>query len=131
MPGLSFQASRFRFGTIGPSNHFVELQVVEEIHDPVAAEALGVAEGQLTLQYHAGGGMLTGQVGRLFARREKINGPMALEMAVQRPLAHLATARSRGAAAAAARLLLPLAAARRSRWKGTRASASCSRRRRR
>src|SRR5205823_11072998 len=42
-----------------------------------------------------GGGMLTGQVGRLFARRQKINGPMALEMAVQRPLAHLATARSR------------------------------------
>ena len=95
LPGLSFQASRFRFGTIGPSNHFVELQVVEEIHDPVAAAALGVAKGQLTLQYHAGGGMLTGQVGRLFARRRKINGPMALEMAVQRPLAHLATARSR------------------------------------
>ena len=94
MPGMSFQASRFRFGTIGPSNHFVELQVVEEIHDPVAAEELGVAKGQLTLQYHAGGGMLTGQVGRLFARREKINGPMALEMAIQRPLAHLATARS-------------------------------------
>lgn len=94
MPGMSFQASRFRFGTIGPSNHFVELQIVEEIHDPVAAEALGVAQGQLTLQYHAGGGMLTGQVGRLFARREKINGPLALEMAIQRPLAHLATARS-------------------------------------
>ncbi len=95
LPGLSFQASRFRFGTIGPSNHFVELQTVEQVLDPVAATALGVAEGQLTLQYHAGGGMLTGQVGRLFARRQKINGPMALEMAVQRPLAHLATARSR------------------------------------
>jgi tRNA-splicing ligase RtcB (3'-phosphate/5'-hydroxy nucleic acid ligase) len=95
LPRLAFHASRFRFGTIGPSNHFVELQVVEEVHDPVAAAVLGVAEGQLTLQYHAGGGMLTGQVGRLFARRQKINGPMALEMAVQRPLAHLATARSR------------------------------------
>ncbi len=95
LPGLSFQASRFRFGTIGPSNHFVELQVVEEVLDHGAASTLGVAEGQLTLQFHAGGGMLTGQVGRLFARRRKINGPMALEMAVQRPLTHLATARSR------------------------------------
>jgi tRNA-splicing ligase RtcB len=95
LPGLAFQASRFRFGTIGPSNHFVELQIVERVLDPFAATRLGVAEGQLTLQYHAGGGMLTGQVGRLFARRRKINGPMALEMAVQRPLAHLATASSR------------------------------------
>ncbi len=95
LPRLAFQASRFRFGTIGPSNHFVELQVVEQVLDAPAAKVLGVAEGQLTLQYHAGGGMLTGQVGRLFARRQKINGPMALEMAVQRPLAHLATARSR------------------------------------
>jgi RNA-splicing ligase RtcB len=94
LPRLSFQASRFRFGTIGPSNHFVELQTVEEIHDPVAAAALGIAEGQLTIQFHAGGGLLTGQVGRLFARRKKISRPLALEMALARTLAHLFTVRS-------------------------------------
>jgi tRNA-splicing ligase RtcB len=94
LPRLSFQASRFRFGTIGPSNHFVELQVVDEICDPLAATALGVAEGQLTIQFHAGGGLLTGQVGRLFARRKKISRPLAMEMLVARILAHLVTARS-------------------------------------
>lgn len=94
LPRLAFQASRFRFGTIGPSNHFVELQTVEEIHDPRAAAALGVAEGQLTIQFHAGGGLLTGQVGRLFARRKKISRPLALEMAFARALAHLLTVRS-------------------------------------
>jgi tRNA-splicing ligase RtcB len=94
LPALSFQVSRLRFGTIGPSNHFVELQTVDEILDPRAAEVLGVATGQVTLQYHAGGGQLTGQVGRLFARRRKMSRPLALTMAVGRPLAHLATARS-------------------------------------
>jgi RNA-splicing ligase RtcB len=94
LPRLSFQASRFRFGTIGPSNHFVEVQVVDEICDQDAARALGVAEGQLTIQFHAGGGLLTGQVGRLFARRKKISRPLAMEMAVVRVLAHLLSVRS-------------------------------------
>ena len=95
LPAMSFQASRFRFGSIGPSNHFVELQVVEEILDEAAAAVLGVSQGQLTLQYHAGGGLLTGQVGRLFARRQKINRQLQMQMALARPLAHLVSARSR------------------------------------
>jgi tRNA-splicing ligase RtcB len=95
LPRMSFQASRFRFGTIGPSNHFVELQTVEEILDEAAAATLGVAAGQVTVQYHAGGGMLTGQVGRLFARRLKSHRQLRMQMMLARPLAHLATARTR------------------------------------
>lgn len=94
LPRLSFHVSRHRFGAIGPSNHFVELQRVEEILDPEAAAILGVAAGQLTLQYHAGGGLLTGQVGRLFAQRQKKHGALQLQMALARPLAHVAKARS-------------------------------------
>lgn len=94
LPRLSFHLSRFRFGTIGPSNHFVELQVVDEVLDPAAAAVLGVTAGQLTLQYHAGGGAFTGQVGRLFGKRQKMSRPMRLQMALGRPMAHLATARS-------------------------------------
>ena len=55
LPSRRYQLARLRFGTVGPSNHFVELQQVEEVFDP-AAEALGVREGQLSLQYQAGGG---------------------------------------------------------------------------
>jgi RNA-splicing ligase RtcB len=94
LPRLSFHVSRFRFGVIGPSNHFVELQRVEEVLDPHAAAVLGVAQGQLTLQYHNGGGLLTGQVGRLFARREKSHGALSMQMLAARPLAHIGTARS-------------------------------------
>ncbi len=94
LPWLVLQLSRMRFGTIGPSNHFVELQRVEEVLDPHAAELLGVREGQLTLQYHGGGGVLAGQLGRLFGRRKKVARTVKAEMLVTKPLFHLASARS-------------------------------------
>jgi RNA-splicing ligase RtcB len=94
LPELVWQFSRLRFGTVGPSNHFVELQEVEEVLDEPAATALGIRVGQLTLQYHAGGGMLASEVGALFGRRKHMPRPLRLQMAVQKPLFHLATARS-------------------------------------
>jgi RNA-splicing ligase RtcB len=94
IPALTWQLARLRFGTIGPTNHFVELQEVEEILDPEAAELLGVRQGQITLQYHAGGGVLTGEIGHLFQRRRDTARVMRAAMAVQKPLFHLATARS-------------------------------------
>ena len=94
LPGLVFQLARLRFGTVGPSNHFIELQEVEEVFDEAAASALGVHQGQLTLQYHAGGGVLTGEIGALFGRRKHNPRALRMAMAVQKPLYHLASARS-------------------------------------
>lgn len=94
LPWLVKQLSRIRFGTIGPSNHFVELQEVEEVIDPEAAALLGVEAGQVTLQYHGGGGTLPGQLGVLFGARKRYTRPLRIQMAVQKPLYHLARARS-------------------------------------
>jgi tRNA-splicing ligase RtcB len=94
LPVSVTQLSRMRFGTVGPSNHFVDLQEVEDILDPAAAAALGLQRGQVTLQYHAGGGVLTGEIGRLFGRRKDFPKPLRLQMAFQKPLYHLARARS-------------------------------------
>ena len=94
LPGLAVQLARLRFGTVGPSNHFIELQEVEEVFDPRAAALLGVRQGQLTLQYHAGGGVLTGEIGALFGRRKHSPRALRMAMAVQKPLYHLASARS-------------------------------------
>jgi tRNA-splicing ligase RtcB len=41
-------------GTLGSGNHFVELQKVERILDPQAAESFGLAEGQVTVLIHSG-----------------------------------------------------------------------------
>ena len=94
LPLSVVQLSRMRFGTVGPSNHFVELQQVEEILDPQAAQLLGVELGQVTMQYHCGGGVLAGEIGALFGRRKRMTKPLRLQMAVAKPLHHLASARS-------------------------------------
>lgn len=94
LPRLLVELSRCRFGVIGPSNHFIELQRVEEIYDPETARLWGINSGQLTLQYHGGGGVLTGTIGRLFGRREDYPTKHRAVMAFQKPLFHLATARS-------------------------------------
>jgi tRNA-splicing ligase RtcB len=94
LPWAIKHLSRIRFGTIGPSNHFIELQQVEEVLDPEAASLLGVEAGQVTLQYHGGGGTLPGQLGVLFGARKRFTRPLRVEMAIQKPLYHLARARS-------------------------------------
>ncbi|MBX5468897.1 MAG: RtcB family protein [Thermoleophilaceae bacterium] len=94
LPWSVKQASRLRFANIGPSNHFIELQQVEEVLDPEAAALLGVEAGQVTLQYHGGGGALTGELGVLFGPRKRYTRQLRIQMAVQRPLYHFARARS-------------------------------------
>lgn len=94
LPSMAWQLARLRFGSVGPSNHFVELQEVEEVYDADAAALLGVSVGQLTLQYHAGGGVLTGELGALFGNRQHRPQPLKGVMQVQKPLFHLASARS-------------------------------------
>jgi tRNA-splicing ligase RtcB (3'-phosphate/5'-hydroxy nucleic acid ligase) len=64
------------------------------VYEPDTAHKLGIAVGQLTLQYHGGGGVLTGTIGRLFGRRVDYPRKHRVVMALQKPLYHLASARS-------------------------------------
>jgi RNA-splicing ligase RtcB len=94
LPWICVQMARLRFGSIGPATHFLELQQVEEILDPEAAARLGVQEGQVTVQFHNGGGVLTGQIGEMYARRKSASRLLRTEMAAQKPLTHLLRAGS-------------------------------------
>ncbi|WP_329262524.1 RtcB family protein [Streptomyces sp. NBC_01478] len=94
LPWLCVQLARLRFGSIGPSTHFLELQEVEEVLERDIADRLGVHQGQVTLQFHNGGGVLTGQIGEMYARRQAASRLLRAEMAVQKPLSHLLTAGS-------------------------------------
>lgn len=89
LPWICTQMARLRFGSIGPSTHFLELQEVEEIMEPEIAALLGLHQGQVTLQLHNGGGVLTGQIGEMYARRKSASRLLRTEMAVTKPLAHL------------------------------------------
>src|ERR1700680_4670667 len=92
---MATQLSRIRFGTVGPSTHFVELQEVEEIFDREAAAKLGLKLGQITLQHHGGDGTLNIQMGARFGRRLAGSRALRLVMSVQKPLYQLASVRSR------------------------------------
>jgi tRNA-splicing ligase RtcB len=58
-----------QLGTLGSGNHFLELQRVERVLDPAAADAYGLAEDQLTILVHSGSRGLGHQVCTDFVRR--------------------------------------------------------------
>jgi len=43
-----------QLGSLGAGNHFLEVQVVDEVHDPSAAETFGLAEGMVVVMIHCG-----------------------------------------------------------------------------
>jgi tRNA-splicing ligase RtcB len=45
---------RDQLGTLGSGNHFLEVQVVEEVYHPNAAEAFGLRPGQVVVAIHSG-----------------------------------------------------------------------------
>jgi tRNA-splicing ligase RtcB len=43
-----------QLGTLGAGNHFIEVDVVDQIFDPQAAAVMGLQEGRLAVQIHCG-----------------------------------------------------------------------------
>lgn len=58
-----------QIGTLGSGNHFLELQRVETIYEPQAAQAFGLRLGQLTVLIHSGSRGLGHQVCTDFVKR--------------------------------------------------------------
>jgi len=56
------QRGREQIGSVGAGNHFVEVDVVEQIFDEKAAAVMGLREGTLALQIHCGSRGLGHQV---------------------------------------------------------------------
>ncbi len=58
----AFQRGAGQLGTLGSGNHFLEVQEVVEIFDPLAAKAFGIFKGQLNIMIHSGSRGLGHQV---------------------------------------------------------------------
>ncbi|HDQ04045.1 MAG TPA: RtcB family protein [Deltaproteobacteria bacterium] len=62
MPGADFEQVSARalergkeqLGTLGSGNHFLEIEIVQEIFDEKAAEAFGLQKGQIAVMIHSG-----------------------------------------------------------------------------
>lgn len=50
----AYKRGAVQLGTLGGGNHFIELQVVEEVYDREAGERFGLSPGLLTVMIHTG-----------------------------------------------------------------------------
>ena len=50
----AYERGRKQSGTLGSGNHFVEVQVVDEVYRQDIAEAFGIKKGQITVMIHTG-----------------------------------------------------------------------------
>lgn len=81
-----------QLGTLGAGNHFVELQVVDEIFDEKTAKEFGLKKGQITIMIHCGSRGLGHQVASDYIKlmeekygwpkfdRELVNAPIKSEL---------------------------------------------------
>lgn len=50
----AMERGRAQLGTLGSGNHFLEIQVVEEVYNEKVAKAFGLFKGQVTVMIHSG-----------------------------------------------------------------------------
>ena len=78
----AFKRGQDQVGTLGSGNHFIEVNVVDEIYDPVVAEAFGLHLGYVCVLIHCGSRgfghqICTDYIDRMisYMRREKLDLP--------------------------------------------------------
>lgn len=82
-----------QLGTLGAGNHFLEIQVIDEVFDEKVAKILGLKKGQITIMIHCGSRGLGHQVASDYIKemenvygnknlvdRELINAPIKSEL---------------------------------------------------
>jgi tRNA-splicing ligase RtcB len=57
-----------QLGSLGSGNHFLEVQIVDEVYDAIAARRMGLRDGQITVMIHTGSRGLGHQVCTDFLR---------------------------------------------------------------
>jgi len=50
----AFERGKKQAGTLGSGNHFIEIQVIDQIYDKEAAEVFGLELGNITIMLHSG-----------------------------------------------------------------------------
>jgi len=50
----AYERGKNQSGTLGSGNHFLEVQVIDEIYDEAAVAVFGLAKGQIALMIHSG-----------------------------------------------------------------------------
>jgi len=65
---MAKKRQRDEMGTLGSGNHYLEVQVVDQVFDAAVAQAYGLAEGDVVVSIHCGSRGLGHQIGTDFLR---------------------------------------------------------------
>lgn len=65
---MAKKRQRDEMGTLGSGNHYLEVQVVDAVFDAAAAQAYGIAEGDVVVSIHCGSRGLGHQIGTDYLR---------------------------------------------------------------
>ena len=68
-------AGRCEMGLNFGGNHFLEVQVVDAIHDGALAARWGLTAGRIVVSYHLGPGPFSGTLLHFYTRRKALKGP--------------------------------------------------------
>jgi tRNA-splicing ligase RtcB len=103
----AYQRGSAQLGSLGAGNHFLEVQVVEEVLEPVAANVMGLFVGQVSVMVHSGSRGLGHQVCTdHVAVMDRLMPTLGIEVPDRQlacvPLSHGSAERYLGAMAAAA-----------------------------
>lgn len=74
LPLLLTRFARSEMGLNFGGNHFLEVQVVDEILDAEAGRRFGLTQGQVVVMYHLGPGPFSGTLLHHYSRRSKLYG---------------------------------------------------------
>lgn len=96
-----------QLGSLGAGNHFLEIQVVDEVVDPAAAEVMGLVHGQVCVMIHSGSRGMGHQVCTDHLKvMDRLMGSLGIEVPDRQlscvPITHEAAERYLGAMYAAA-----------------------------
>ena len=89
LPSGIYTQENYGFGDGFFSNHFLELQIVDEICDEAQAKAWGLEKGQVVFMFHGGGGDLTYYEGRYYANRTKVRFSERIALFYNKLLFHI------------------------------------------
>lgn len=95
VPRSTLERGLYGFGVVPAGNHFFELQCVEEIADEDECKRRGIKIGDLVAMIHMDGGLVSDDLGNLYANRSATGGIQALVYAARRFSLHM-SARSPG-----------------------------------
>lgn len=77
------------FAVLGAGNHFLELQIVQELHDERVGSALGLHVGQAVVMIHTGSGVVGKSVGLYWGPRREFAGARQIRLDARKGMYHM------------------------------------------